>query len=67
MRKDMQPSMDNQKLLDKIEMKRAELVAIVSKNGLSSQTTIQYSQELDDLLNNYHPVTLHNSNFRARK
>ena len=63
----MQPSMDNQKLLDKIEMKRAELVAIVSKNGLSSQTTIQYSQELDDLLNNYHPVTLHNSNFRARK
>lgn len=63
----MQPSMDNQELLDKIEMKRAELVAIVSKNGLSSQTTIQYSQELDDLLNNYHPVTLHNSNFRARK
>ena len=63
----MQPSMDNQELLDKIETKRAELVAIVSKNGLSSQTTIQYSQELDDLLNNYHPVTLHNSNFRARK
>ena len=63
----MQPSMDNQELLDKIETKRAELVAIVSKNGLSSQTTIQYSQELDDLLNNYHPVTLHNSNFRGRK
>ena len=63
----MQPSMDNQELLDKIETKRAELVAIVSKNGLSSQTTIQYSQELDDLLNNYHPVTLHNSNFRASK
>ena len=63
----MQPSMDNQELLDKIETKRAELVAIVSKNGLSSQTTIQYSQELDDLLNNYHPVTLHNSNFRVRK
>ena len=67
MRKDMQPSMDNQELLDKIEMKRAELVAIVSKNGLSSQTTIQYSQELDDLLNDYNPATLHNSNFRARK
>ena len=46
--------MDNQELLDQIESKRAELVAIVSQNGLSSQTTIQYSQELDNLLNNYH-------------
>jgi hypothetical protein len=48
--------MDNQELLAKIERKRLELVSIVSQNGLSSQTTIQYSQELDNLLNNYHPV-----------
>ncbi len=47
--------MDNQELLDKIELKRAELVAVVSQNGLSAQTTIQYSQELDNLLNNYQP------------
>lgn len=48
--------MDNQELLAKIERKRLELVSIVSQNGLSSQTTIQYSQELDNLLNTYHPV-----------
>lgn len=48
--------MDNQELLAKIESKRLELVAIVSQKGLSSQVTIQYSQELDNLLNNYHPV-----------
>ena len=46
--------MDNQKLLEQIERKRAELVAIVSQNGLSSQITIKYSQELDNLLNKYH-------------
>ncbi|QFK71333.1 aspartyl-phosphate phosphatase Spo0E family protein [Pradoshia sp. D12] len=52
--------MDNQELLDKIEIKRAELVTIVSQNGLSSQTTIQYSQELDHLLNNYQPEKTYN-------
>lgn len=52
--------MDNQELLDKIEIKRAELVAVVSQNGLSSQTTIQYSQELDNLLNNYQPERTYN-------
>lgn len=52
--------MDNQELLDKIEIKRAELVAVVSQNGLSSQTTIQYSQELDNLLNNYQPEKTYN-------
>jgi hypothetical protein len=52
--------MDNQDLLDKIEIKRAELVAVVSQKGLSSQTTIQYSQELDNLLNNYQPEKTYN-------
>ncbi|WP_225228613.1 aspartyl-phosphate phosphatase Spo0E family protein [Bacillus sp. PS06] len=36
-----------------IERKRAELIEIVHKNGLSSSKTIKFSQELDHLLNLY--------------
>ncbi|RFU61316.1 aspartyl-phosphate phosphatase Spo0E family protein [Peribacillus glennii] len=36
-----------------IEKKRIELFHIVSKNGLNSNITLQYSQELDQLLNQY--------------
>ena len=40
-------------LLQLIENKRKELVIIVSQYGLHSSRTIQYSQELDSLLNVY--------------
>nr|WP_220129135.1 aspartyl-phosphate phosphatase Spo0E family protein [Anoxybacillus calidus] len=36
-----------------IERKRSELIKIVAKNGLNSSLTIQLSQELDSLLNQY--------------
>ncbi|MGM9926350.1 MAG: aspartyl-phosphate phosphatase Spo0E family protein [Bacillus sp. (in: firmicutes)] len=36
-----------------IENKRKELIEIVTVYGLNSSTTIQYSQELDHLLNQY--------------
>jgi Spo0E like sporulation regulatory protein len=42
-----------QELLDRIEKKRAQLIDIVAKNGLTSPQAIQYSQELDLLLNSY--------------
>ncbi|MCA1053636.1 aspartyl-phosphate phosphatase Spo0E family protein [Rossellomorea aquimaris] len=46
--------MSKQELLERIEKKRAQLIDIVAKNGLSSPKAIQYSQELDLLLNRYH-------------
>ncbi|MEH6945387.1 aspartyl-phosphate phosphatase Spo0E family protein [Bacillus sp. JJ722] len=45
--------MSNQELLQQIEIKRKELVKIASEYGLNSSTTLQYSQELDYLLNQY--------------
>jgi Spo0E like sporulation regulatory protein len=42
-----------QELLDRIEKKRAQLIDIVAQNGLTSPLAIQYSQELDLLLNSY--------------
>lgn len=44
--------------LELIELKRNELIKIVSKNGLNSQITIVYSQELDILLNQYNQLFL---------
>jgi hypothetical protein len=40
-------------MLKIIENKRAELIDIVQKNGLNSTISIEYSQELDKLLNEY--------------
>jgi hypothetical protein len=40
-------------LLALIEQKRAELIQIAIKYGLSSSVSIRYSQELDHLLNEY--------------
>jgi hypothetical protein len=40
-------------MLKLIEKKRAELIDIVLKNGINSTISIQYSQELDILLNQY--------------
>jgi flagellar biosynthesis chaperone FliJ len=42
-----------QEILLLIEQKRNELTKIVAKNGLNSALTIQVSQELDTLLNQY--------------
>jgi hypothetical protein len=42
-----------QEILLLIERKRSELIKIVAKNGLNSSLTIQLSQELDSLLNQY--------------
>lgn len=41
-----------------IEEKRSELFQIVSKNGLNSNVTLQYSQEIDQLLNQYNNAFL---------
>ncbi|WP_419157369.1 Spo0E family sporulation regulatory protein-aspartic acid phosphatase [Rossellomorea sp. BNER] len=46
-------AVSKQELLDKIENKRAQLIDIVAANGLNSPLAIQYSQELDNLLNHY--------------
>ncbi|WP_081707635.1 aspartyl-phosphate phosphatase Spo0E family protein [Bacillus massiliigorillae] len=45
--------MSNQELLQQIENKRKELFQIVSEYGLNSSTTLEHSQELDCLLNEY--------------
>jgi hypothetical protein len=42
-----------QELIERIEIKRAQLIEIVAENGLSSPKAIQISQELDLLLNHY--------------
>ena len=40
-------------LLNQIEKKRQVLIYVVAKEGLASPLAVQYSQELDDLLNRY--------------
>jgi hypothetical protein len=42
-----------QELLQLIENKRQELIQVVAVNGLASSITIEYSKQLDDLLNTY--------------
>jgi hypothetical protein len=42
-----------QEILLLIEQKRSELIKMVAKKGLNSALTIQLSQELDSLLNQY--------------
>jgi hypothetical protein len=49
-------------MLATIEQKRAELIEIVLKNGLTSSISIKHSQELDALLNQYNKF----SNFRQK-
>ena len=52
--------MSKQELLDRIEKKRAQLIEIVAKNGLTSPQAIQFSQELDRLLNRYNSQYIKN-------
>jgi len=42
-----------QEILRLIEKKRIELMEMVAKSGLNAAVTIQLSQELDSLLNQY--------------
>ena len=49
-----------QDILKLIENKRAELLEIVSKTGLSSSKTLQISQELDSLMNKYNEMNFSN-------
>lgn len=48
-----QVPMTQEKLITMIEQKRAELSQCVQKHGLTSTTTLNKSQELDSLLNQY--------------
>ncbi|WP_248733500.1 MULTISPECIES: aspartyl-phosphate phosphatase Spo0E family protein [Neobacillus] len=45
--------MIKQDLVTLIENKRAELIHVAITNGLTSSVAIRYSQELDNLLNEY--------------
>ncbi|ANB59874.1 aspartyl-phosphate phosphatase Spo0E family protein [Anoxybacteroides amylolyticum] len=45
--------MSKQEMLKLIEKKRSELMEVVAKSGLNATITIQLSQELDLLLNQY--------------
>jgi stage 0 sporulation regulatory protein len=45
-----------QDLVALIEKKRAELIQVAITNGLTSSVAIRYSQELDQLLNEYNKV-----------
>nr|WP_249305958.1 aspartyl-phosphate phosphatase Spo0E family protein [Lederbergia citrea] len=44
-------------MLTEIEKKRQELIAIAAKTGLTSAISLQYSMELDLLLNQYQRVS----------
>ncbi|WP_404409344.1 Spo0E family sporulation regulatory protein-aspartic acid phosphatase [Jeotgalibacillus malaysiensis] len=41
------------KLLEAIEKKRQVLIRTAAQEGLSSPSAVRYSQELDDLLNEF--------------
>lgn len=45
-----------QDLLSMIEKKRADLIRVATKKGLTSSGAIRYSQELDHLLNEYNTI-----------
>jgi hypothetical protein len=50
-----------QELINLIEKKRAELIQVATTNGLTSSAAIRYSQELDNLLNEYNRVYIQKS------
>ncbi|QQZ07835.1 aspartyl-phosphate phosphatase Spo0E family protein [Heyndrickxia vini] len=53
-------SVKNENLSKQIEKKRADLIEVVKKEGLASSLAIQYSQELDRLLNQYLRLSMQN-------
>jgi hypothetical protein len=46
-------SLPKENLLNQIEQKRAELYQAANMNGFGSSQAIKFSQELDNLLNEY--------------
>ena len=48
--------MPKQELINLIEQKRFELIQVAQKNGFNSSVAIQYSQDLDRLLNEYNRI-----------
>ncbi|WP_374723017.1 Spo0E family sporulation regulatory protein-aspartic acid phosphatase [Peribacillus tepidiphilus] len=58
--------MSKKELLHIIELKRLQLNNSVSEYGLSSSYTLQISQELDQLLNQYNSILL-NKSFGKKK
>ncbi|WML52183.1 aspartyl-phosphate phosphatase Spo0E family protein [Neobacillus sp. PS3-12] len=46
-------TLPKENLLDRIEQKRAELYQAASMNGFCSSQAVKFSQELDNLLNEY--------------
>jgi hypothetical protein len=46
-----------------VEEKRALMMESARKNGLTSDETVRYSQELDDLLNRYEKITRKESGY----
>lgn len=51
--------MGKQELIQLIEQKRQELFQVVANNGLASSKSIEYSKQLDELLNIYNQLHLH--------
>ncbi|WP_059173738.1 aspartyl-phosphate phosphatase Spo0E family protein [Bacillus sp. FJAT-27445] len=45
------------KLLEEIQKKRKVMIELANKNGLTSEMTIQCSQELDDIIVAYQKAT----------
>ncbi|MCM3789539.1 aspartyl-phosphate phosphatase Spo0E family protein [Domibacillus indicus] len=59
--------MNKEILLDAIEAKRTELLNVAFENGLTSPLAIEYSQELDRLLNLYDELHIqHSKKTRAK-
>lgn len=52
-KKGLVSSVSKQEILRLIEKKRIELMEMVAKSGLNAAVTVQLSQELDSLLNQY--------------
>lgn len=48
--------MSKQELINLIEQKRFELIQVAKKNGFNSAVVIKYSQDLDNLLNEYNRI-----------
>lgn len=49
------------KILDEIKDKKGLMIQSANKLGYTSEETIKYSQELDELINEYHRVMRQNS------
>lgn len=48
--------MNKNEMLELIEKKRSELIQIAMTYGFHSSAAVQYSQELDSLLNEYNRI-----------